>query len=126
MTYSEKLRDPRWQRKRLEILQKYNFKCEACWSGEDTLHVHHTYYVKGREPWEYPDSSLEVLCENCHRVAAEIQEGEICGWEHMMDMISGGSGRGRSLLYFAVDNFRCNNELSYRQVHERLMAFLAQ
>jgi len=29
LTYSEKLKDPRWQKKRLEILSRDNFTCET-------------------------------------------------------------------------------------------------
>ena len=30
MGYSEKLKDPRWQKKRLEILERDNFRCQYC------------------------------------------------------------------------------------------------
>lgn len=30
------------------------------------LHVHHTYYVINKLPWEYPESSLITLCNWCH------------------------------------------------------------
>lgn len=66
-TYSEKLRDPRWQRKRLEVLQRENFKCQHCYAADKTLNVHHTIYRKGAAPWEYEDRLLMVLCEDCHR-----------------------------------------------------------
>ena len=65
-TYWEKLQDPRWQRKRLEILQRDEFTCLKCGSTKDTLHVHHGYYERNTEPWEYPDDSLHTLCECCH------------------------------------------------------------
>jgi hypothetical protein len=65
-TYIEKLRDPRWQRKRLEILQAADWKCQSCHCADATLHVHHKLYVKGREPWEYDAEELAVLCEPCH------------------------------------------------------------
>lgn len=64
--YSEKLRNPKWQRKRLDILQRDEFACVGCGDTESTLHVHHCYYEKGKEPWEYADSSLITLCEHCH------------------------------------------------------------
>ncbi len=64
MTYSEKLRDPRWQRKRLEVLQAADFKCEFCGDGTQTLHVHHLKYTG--EPWEAPLKDLECLCEYHH------------------------------------------------------------
>ncbi|MES2586979.1 MAG: hypothetical protein V4536_08680 [Pseudomonadota bacterium] len=65
-TYFEKLRDPRWQKKRLEVMQNNDFACEKCGDSENTLNVHHKYYFKGREPWEYEAEQLALLCENCH------------------------------------------------------------
>ena len=64
MKYSEKLRDPRWQKKRLEIMQRDNFTCMACGDKESTLNLHHKEYHG--DPWEAPDVSLETLCETCH------------------------------------------------------------
>lgn len=65
-SYSDKLKDPRWQRKRLEVLDLREWTCEACSDSKSTLHVHHRQYIKGREPWEYDDNQLSVLCESCH------------------------------------------------------------
>lgn len=64
-TYREKLLDPRWQKRRLEILSRDAFTCQHCFDGESTLHVHHRWYVKG-EPWDVPDEALVTLCESCH------------------------------------------------------------
>jgi hypothetical protein len=64
--YYELLKHPKWQRKRLEILEAANFECGHCGSKEKTLHVHHKYYKKGLKPWEYPNTSLLCLCEECH------------------------------------------------------------
>lgn len=30
------------------------------------FHVHHTYYQKGKLPWEYPNEALLTLCWECH------------------------------------------------------------
>jgi len=68
-TYAEKLKDPRWQRKRLEVLNIHDFTCDGCYGDGNTLHVHHLYYVSGRDPWEYPNFALTVLCEDCHSFA---------------------------------------------------------
>lgn len=69
-TYSEKLLDPRWQRVRLEVLRKYDFRCWQCGSGDKTLHVHHRFYRRGAEPWDYdPDNELMALCKDCHTTA---------------------------------------------------------
>lgn len=65
-TYSEKLKDPRWQKLRLEVMNNNDFHCEMCGDGEQTLHVHHKEYFKGREVWEYHASQLACICENCH------------------------------------------------------------
>lgn len=65
MTYSEKLRDPRWQKKRLKILERAGWKCQCCKDSKNTLNVHHLVYT-GKDPWDEPDSNLEVLCEDCH------------------------------------------------------------
>ena len=66
MDYSEKLRDPRWQKKRLEILERDEWTCQNCFDSESTLVVHHKKYIKGKEPWDYPNELLITLCENCH------------------------------------------------------------
>lgn len=68
-TYSKKLLNPKWQRKRLEILSRSDFHCDECGDGENALHVHHKHYIKGREPWEYEDHELMALCEKCHTAA---------------------------------------------------------
>ncbi len=66
MTYAEQLKHPNWQRRRLEILQRAEFRCESCADADTTLHVHHKIYRKGSKAWEYSDSELEALCERCH------------------------------------------------------------
>lgn len=65
-TYSEKLKDPRWQRRRLQILERDEWRCQGCSSASKTLHVHHRYYEAGKEPWEYADDALVTVCEDCH------------------------------------------------------------
>ena len=66
MTYAEKLRDPRWQKRRLEIMKRDDFMCRNCGDTEKTLNVDHKVYVKGRDPWDYQDDDLQTLCEDCH------------------------------------------------------------
>lgn len=69
MTYSEKLKDPRWQKLRLEVFQRDNFTCLACGSKDKTLCVHHLEY-NGR-PWEADMAMLETLCNDCHTLRGE-------------------------------------------------------
>lgn len=66
MTYAEKLRDPRWQKKRLHILDRDDYKCVMCGDEKETLQVHHKKYIRGYEPWDYEDKLLETLCNTCH------------------------------------------------------------
>jgi hypothetical protein len=72
MKYSEKLKDPRWQRKRLEVMQRDGFTCLCCGDTKTTLNVHHKQYHG--DPWEAPMDSLETLCEDCHAKRTEINK----------------------------------------------------
>lgn len=72
-SYIEKLRDPRWQRKRLEVMERAQFQCETCESAEKTLNVHHKLYRKGANPWEYADEELACLCEECHEAVTHLR-----------------------------------------------------
>ncbi len=74
MKYADKLKNPKWQKKRLEILQRDGFECQFCKSTENTLHVHHDLYAKGREPWDYPDSIFKTLCYKCHSVVEFLKK----------------------------------------------------
>ncbi len=67
MNYQEQIKDPRWQKRRLEILQLDNFTCQICGSYNKTLHIHHTIYLPQNNIWEYEDCQLITLCEDCHK-----------------------------------------------------------
>lgn len=69
-SYYELLKHPKWQKMRLEVMERAKFECESCGSKDNTLHVHHSYYEKGKAPWEYEEDTLQCLCEDCHK---EIQ-----------------------------------------------------
>ena len=70
ISYIELLKDPRWQKKRLEILQRDNFTCQICprTKTKSTLQVHHKKYIKGKNPWEYENEDLITVCEQCHEI----------------------------------------------------------
>lgn len=65
--YAQKLRDPRWQKKRLEVFQRDHWQCQQCQSTEKTLQVHHFDYERAQEPWDSPLEMLVTLCESCHK-----------------------------------------------------------
>ena len=66
MNYSEQLKSPLWQKKRLEIMQRDNFTCQDCGDTESQLQVHHKSYTYGNNVWEYENDNLITLCETCH------------------------------------------------------------
>lgn len=67
MNYSDKLKSPKWQKRRLQILERDEFKCKICKCKEQTLHVHHINYTSNTDPWDYPDNKLITLCDVCHK-----------------------------------------------------------
>jgi 5-methylcytosine-specific restriction endonuclease McrA len=90
--YAAERLDPRWQKKRLEIMQRDAFKCTDCCDEKSTLNVHHRYYVKNREVWDYPNFALVTLCAECHSTAhvkrADDEESAISAWEDGLDTLT--------------------------------------
>ena len=72
MSYSQKLKDPRWQKKRLEIFNRDEFTCRDCGAKDKTLHVHHCHYDR-REPWEMAEALLLTLCDQCHESRGSLE-----------------------------------------------------
>lgn len=108
--YREYFKDPKWQKKRLEVLSRDEFSCQACGSVEDTLHVHHRYYESGKKPWEYSDEALVTLCERCHEFETE-------NINHACDTIVNAFKR-RFFSYSIVDVARAIDLLSLRVIDE--------
>ena len=67
-TYSDLLKSPKWQKKRLDIMNRDKFTCVKCGDNETELHVHHLQYINGNKPWEYDNNDLVTLCKNCHEL----------------------------------------------------------
>lgn len=80
--YKAQYDDPRWQKRRLDILNLRGWKCEHCESEVKTLNVHHAYYVPQREVWRYPNWALKCLCNECHKSVHEENPG-VTPWEHV-------------------------------------------
>lgn len=72
-TYAEKLKDPRWQKKRLSVMERDGFKCRDCGDDKKTLHVHHCAY-SGRNPWDADNAILLTLCDNCHKRRQKLED----------------------------------------------------
>lgn len=75
--FFDQYKDPRWQKKRLQIMKRDKFCCTSCGDDEKTLNVHHcTVYRKDAKPWEYKNSELTTLCESCHEdISFFIKDG---------------------------------------------------
>jgi hypothetical protein len=67
MAYADLLKDPRWQRLRLEVMDRAGFKCELCGNGKLELNIHHKRYRAGAKPWEYELPELLCICLDCHQ-----------------------------------------------------------
>lgn len=74
MNYSEQLKSPLWQKKRLEIMQRDNFTCQDCGDTESQLQVHHKSYTFGNNVWEYDNDNLITLCETCHSCLTDLKK----------------------------------------------------
>lgn len=68
-----KYQRPEWQRKAAQIRERANYECEWCGDKESQLDVHHSYYEKDADPWDYPDESLHCLCKKCHKEQQELK-----------------------------------------------------
>jgi hypothetical protein len=71
-SYSDKLKDPRWQRKRLEVMQRDDFTCFDTGAKDEPLNVHHCHYSKGG-PWETPTDLLMTLTEDAHKKRQRLE-----------------------------------------------------
>lgn len=119
--YSEKLKDPHWQKLRLKIFQRDKFKCQMCNDNEEELHVHHLRY--SNYPWSSSDSDLITLCKPCHDSAEhtikKIRElsydsNALSIFDSVVDLLNSGLGKNVSELLDEFWNYR----LDYEEAHK--------
>jgi hypothetical protein len=72
---SDSYKDPRWQKLRLEVMNRDGWACVACLDAGTSLQVHHLDYHG--ELWETPMDQLQTLCEDCHKVLGKHPKGGI-------------------------------------------------
>ena len=99
-SYAEKLKDPRWQKKRLEIFERDGWECVRCGDATTELHVHHKRYDKWKNPWDYNNQDLETLCEFCHKNKHEVDHNGL------IEVKFGVSGGGNTIILCPF----CNND----------------
>jgi hypothetical protein len=74
MPYDEYLLTPHWQEFRRQALERAEYRCQVCNSGNGPLQVHHrTYERRGHERLE----DVIVLCAKCHTLFHE--NGRLAG-----------------------------------------------
>ncbi len=75
-----------WQAFRLFMFEHDGGVCCHCGSSlqERVFQVHHKRYVTGKEPWKYPPSDCETLCQACH-AAVHGRVPPRMGWRYVAD-----------------------------------------
>lgn len=63
---SSDYQSPQWQKKRLEVMELANWKCECCTTESRQLHVHHITYSKDKRLWDYDNTNFKCVCDDCH------------------------------------------------------------
>ena len=83
MGYGDLLRDIRWQKRRLYMLEKRGWCCEYCCSVTETINVHHRKYRPGLMPWEYEDEELQVfyLFDLVNTMLAPVNNAPSCRFQ---------------------------------------------
>ncbi len=73
-SFSDKFKDPRWIRRRDEIIASAEYLCQDCGVAADDLEVHICYFEQGREPWEYPHEVYRCLCRTDSAVRRPLEK----------------------------------------------------
>ena len=50
------------------------------------LNIHHKYYVKNQNPWEYEDDALITLCQDCHGLEHKTKQTPVYRDIHFKDI----------------------------------------
>lgn len=79
-------RTAEWKAYRASIVSRDGGRCVRCLRSPSddgvTLQVHHSEYLIGRRPWEYPAVLCETLCKHCHAVEHGLVRPSD-GWDHL-------------------------------------------
>ncbi len=105
LNYWQKLQDPRWQQKRLQVMSNQGWRCQKCGATEHSgipFTVHHRYYVSKREPWNYPSGCYVLLCDPCHENDHSSPDEEK-GWESIIDVLGASDEQYFAFADFLID-----------------------
>ncbi|GEM_PF-2268184 len=130
--FFEAYKHPKWQKKRLIILDRDEYMCRNCGESESQLHIHHLYYLPNYKPWEYDDDALLTLCEKCHKefteIATEIRKniGLICNTDSLLETSKLLSVIGNNPPYIPLDLRKIAEILisSDSDIYSKIMDFI--
>lgn len=90
-SYSERLLDRRWAEFRKVCERFYmadpenrdeRIECGFCWREEaERKHLHHKFYIEGREPWEYEPQDMMFVCGRCHE---QLHKDALQVWTYLL------------------------------------------
>jgi hypothetical protein len=120
--YLKKLKDPRWQKLRLKVMERDEFACQICYDSKSTLHIHHKYYLPDKEPWEYPLDALVTLCESCHSSEKETR----FEYERMLLTILKQKGFFASDIYCIANGFLAMEPLHSPEIIATMLEWALQ
>ena len=127
--YQRKLAHPDWQKKRLEVMERDNFRCQnnLCLATDKELHIHHIYYLPNTNPQDYPMDAYITMCHECHEkeelLLKELSTNFVMrlrvlgadAWQiaFLLDNIEESHKRGLSVFHQAeiLSNYSCGNKL---------------
>lgn len=111
-SYSDKLRDPRWQKRRLETLNRDSFSCRYCGDKESELQVHHLKY--SGDPWDTELEDLVTTCVHCHKVIEASKKFfsldlifSVIKKVMWIGKVDGSTNYRMTMLFFSPQGVRC-------------------
>lgn len=117
-------------------MERADFKCQDCDENENTLNVHHRYYISKREPWQYPDWCFMCLCNKCHSFrhdpVEEDDDPPECGYmmdtfEELMSMVHDGyDGASNWDLFAEMAMARRDHPEKYDTFYRDLLFYASQ
>jgi hypothetical protein len=121
--YWELLKDPRWLKRRDQIITLFGRVCWQCKATEGAMHVHHRYYISKRLPWDYPDVALRVLCEECHQWKHD-QPNRLEDWEMFLSecfqvAMAHCQGRTEKVVFQAIARHVIQMRVEPREISEK-------
>ena len=79
--FKEGFKSPKWQKLRLEVLDRDGWKCVRCGDDKSQLHVHHPVYNPDFiYPYSYSAQELVSLCDGCHEdehLVLKVNQAEV-------------------------------------------------